>query len=340
VSNALLPIGALGQTPVLPRAVFITGANGFIGRVLLNRYKALGVEVRGMDIKADPAANVVAGNLTDPDTWAAHAKGCDLFINTAAVVSLTADWQTYRDVSVKGVRNCLDVAIAGGAKRFLQYSSVACLGWQFPDQTDEKACVVIGPDYRYGVAKGASEHAVLAAHASGEIDCTIIRPGDVYGPGSRAWISVPYEMCKAGKMVLPAHGQGIFSPVYVDDLVDGTLLAVGLPEGRGQIFILSGGIPMTCLDFFTNHWHWAGRKGQPRTMSTGTAVFITRILQTVNRWLKRQDEASPDAMYMFARSGDFSIAKAQRLLGYQPKMDLATGLKNSENWMRETGQFN
>ena len=56
--------------------------------------------------------------------------------------------------------------------------------------------------------------------------------------------------------------------------------------------------------------------------------------------LKRQDEASPDAMYMFARSGDFSIAKAQRLLGYQPKMDLATGLKHSETWMRETGQFN
>ena len=37
-------------------------------------------------------------------------------------------------------------------------------------------------------AKGGSEHPALAAHAAGEIACTIIRPGDVYGPGSRPWV--------------------------------------------------------------------------------------------------------------------------------------------------------
>lgn len=336
---AKLPVGRDGQSPELPRSVFVTGANGFIGRVLMERYRALGVETYGMDLQADPARNVVAGDLNKPQLWADHAQGCELFINTAAVVSLSAPWKLYREVSVRGVRNALDVAIAGGAKRFLHYSSVAALGWDFTDQADEKASVVIGSDYRYGVAKGASEHVVLAAHAAGEIECTIIRPGDVYGPGSRAWVSIPYEMCKAGAMVLPAHGNGVFSPVYIDDLLDGTMLAAGLPQGRGQIFILSGGSPVTCREFFSHHWRWAGRSGSPRSMSTGLAVFITRVLQFANRLLQRLDEACPDAMYMFARHGDYSIAKAQSLLGYQPKVDLAEGLRRSEAWLRETGQL-
>ncbi len=43
--------------------VFITGANGFIGRALVQRYRSPGVEVCGMDFKADHSANVVAGDV-------------------------------------------------------------------------------------------------------------------------------------------------------------------------------------------------------------------------------------------------------------------------------------
>ncbi len=225
---ASMPSGAYGQAPRVPESVFITGANGFIGRALMKRYRDLGCEVRGMDIKADAGWNVVAGDLVEPKAWATHARGCELFINTAAVVSLAADWQLYRDVSVQGVRNALDVAIAGGAKRFLQYSSIAAMGWDYPDGADEKRPAAIGVEYRYGVAKRNSEHVVLAAHAAGEIECTVVRPGDVYGPGSRAWLIEPLKMAKAGQLILPDGGRGVFTPVYIEDLLDGTMLAAGL----------------------------------------------------------------------------------------------------------------
>jgi nucleoside-diphosphate-sugar epimerase len=281
----------------------------------------------------------VAGNLAEPRGWADHARGCDLFINTAAVVSLNAPWDLYRNVSIRGVRNAMDAAIAGGAKRFVHYSSVAALGYQFEGEVDERQPVIIGADYRYGVAKGASEHAVLAAHGAGEIACTIVRPGDVYGPGSRAWIVVPLQMCRAGLMTLPEQGNGIFSPVYIDDLLDGTMLAAGLDAGRGHIFHIAGGITTTCREFFSNHYRWSGRKGEIRCVSTGVAVKLTGAIQAVNRMLRRQDETGPDAMYMFARKGGYSIAKARRVLGYEPKMDLAEGLRRSEAWLREIGEL-
>lgn len=336
---ASMPTGANDQTPDAPTSVFITGANGFIGRALMKRYRDLGCEVRGMDIKPDPAWNVVAGNLVAPQTWAAHAKGCDLFINTAAVVSLAAEWQLYRDVSVQGVRNALDAAIAGGAKRFLQYSSIAAMGWDYPDGADEKRPVTIGNEYLYGVAKGNSEHVVLAAHAAGEMECTIVRPGDVYGPGSRAWLIEPLKMAKAGQLILPNGGKGVFTPIYIDDLLDGTMLAAGLPQAAGQIFILWGGEKIACRDFFGHHWNWAGRKGFPPSLPLKAALALTRALRNINRKLGRAGEVTPDTMLMFARRGGFNGEKARCLLGFVPKIQLKEGFKRSEAWLREIGEI-
>lgn len=336
---AAMPIGVDGQMPGRPASVFITGANGFIGRALAQRYCALGVEVRGMDLQADAASNVVAGDLTRPQGWAEHAQGCELFINTAALVSLVAPWQKYREVSVRGVRNCLDVAIAAGARRFVQFSSIAALGWQYPDEADERCDVVIGEQYRYGVAKGASEHLVLAAHAAGEIACTIVRPGDVYGPGSRAWLSEPLKLAKAGMLLLPDEGRGRWTPVYIEDLLDGVMLAAGLPQAIGHIFHISSQSSVSVAEFFANHWRWAGRKGTPPSLPLWLAVVVTRLLWGGNRLLQRDNEAGPDAMYMLARSGGISIDKARRVLGYQPKISLEQGLRHSETWLRETGQL-
>ena len=61
-----------------PRSVFITGALGLIGRRLAERYREAGAEVRGMDVRADPAAGVVAGDLTVPGAWQDAAAGREL----------------------------------------------------------------------------------------------------------------------------------------------------------------------------------------------------------------------------------------------------------------------
>lgn len=333
-----MPRGTDGQQPTVPAAVFITGANGFIGRALMERYRALGCRVAGMDLAADPARQVVAGDITRPAAWAAQAAGCDLFIHTAAIVSLSADWDEYRAVSVRAVRQALDVAIAGGCRRFVHFSSIAAMGFDYAPGADERAPVVIGPDYRYGVAKGASEHVVLAAHAAGEIDCTIIRPGDVYGPGSRAWILEPLHMARKGRLLLPDGGRGTFTPVYVDDLLDGVMLAAGLDRGRGQIFILAGAEPVPCRDFFAYHWRWAGREGVPYSLPLALATRLTSAVWKVNRRLGIRDEVSPDAIHMLARPGGYSIDKARRLLGYAPKVSLGEGMRRSEAWLQQIGE--
>ncbi len=110
----------------------------------------------------------------------------------------------------------LDAAAKAGAERFVHLSSVVAFGFDYPEGVDE------GHPLRtngapYVDTKVASEQVVLQAHAAGEVDCTIIRPGDVYGPGSYFWTVTPVREIAAHRAILPAMGRGEVSPVFVDD---------------------------------------------------------------------------------------------------------------------------
>ena len=111
--------------------------------------------------------------------------GCEMVIHTAAVVSNAASREVAWRINVAGTRHALDAAVGAGARRFVHFSSVRAFGdVDFPDGVDERWPV--RPDGNtYVDTKIASEQVVLQAHAAGEIECTVIRPGDVYGPGSR-----------------------------------------------------------------------------------------------------------------------------------------------------------
>lgn len=333
------PIGAQGQRPALPARVFVTGALGFVGRALLVRYRELGVAVRGMDTRADPAWNVVAGDIGAPGPWQDHAQGCDLVIHAAAVVSNVAAPEAYRRISVGGVRQALDASVAGGARRFVHVSSCGAYGWHRPPDADEKTPITVLSGNAYQDAKAASEHPALAAHGAGEIACTIVRPSDVYGPGSRPWVLIPLEMIRKGLFFLPAQGRGLMAPIYIDDLVDGIVLAAGLEAGAGQIFNLIGVGPVTTAEFFAHHVRWAGRSGPPRSFSTPTALRLAGVASVVGKLLRRPSEASRESMLMLSKTHTVSMEKARRMLGYEPRIGLADGIARTEAWLRERGEL-
>ncbi|MBE9544468.1 MAG: NAD(P)-dependent oxidoreductase, partial [Proteobacteria bacterium] len=240
------------------KRVFITGANGFIGRALGELYRREGAEIRGIDFTADPEMGVVAGDITKPGDWKDQLDGCDLIIHTAAVVSNTASNDFAWQVNTLGTSQLLKLGVSKSVKRFVHVSSVAAYGFVIPEDVKEDYPVKANGNC-YVDSKIAAEHAVLACHASGNMDCTIVRPTDVYGPGSRPWVTAPLEMIKAGQFMLPANGKSIFSPVYIDDLLTGMKLAAGLPSGAGQIFNLGGGLALTCEEFFSHHYRWLGK---------------------------------------------------------------------------------
>jgi nucleoside-diphosphate-sugar epimerase len=318
-----------------PRRVLVTGAAGFIGRALVEHFRTLGSEVRGVDlIEADDEGHLAA-DLTDPGEWQSHAEGCELVVHTAAVVGFYSSREGYWETNVAAARHVLDAAIAGGAKRFVHLSSIVVFGFDFEGEVSERTPV--RPNgIHYVDTKIASEQVVLEAHAEGEIPCTIVRPGDVYGPGSRPWTTEPIRLLKSKQLILPDGGRGLHSPVYVDDLVDGVVRAATTPEAAGRVFILTGAEKPAIGDFFARYSRMLGID-PPRTAPTRLVREVARAMDLAAKARGRRSEATPAAIDYFARRGSYSIERAREVLGYEPAHDLDAGMRKTEEWLRAEG---
>jgi len=315
--------------------VFITGASGFIGRALCERYAADGHDVRGCDLVADPARDVVAGDVAQPGPWQDHAAGSDLVIHTAATVSLRLErpegiWRS----NVLGTSNAIDAAQRAGARRFLHFSSVTVFGLEFPDGVDERY-PVRNTFIPYPDSKIASEQVVLQAHLDGRVECTVVRPGDVYGPRSRVWATVPAELMRQRRFMLPGWGRGIHSPVYIDNLVDGVVLAGVASDAAGQVFTLSDGIGVPYREFFAPYAELVGRRLV--LLPTPVALGASAVVQRLARLAPGDNEINPGSARYLLRRGTYSIEKAREVLGWAPRVGLQVGLERTVGWLREQG---
>lgn len=316
--------------------VFITGALGFIGGALADRYRQEGWEISGVDVRADPERGVVAGDIATPGVWQDHAAGAQLVIHTAAIVSNAYGGGETWKTNVLGTRHVVDAAARGGVRRLVHFSSVRAFSdLHYPAQADERWPV--RPDGNaYVDTKVASEHVVLQAHAAGEIAATIVRPGDVYGPGCRPWILVPLEAMKAGRFALPRGGRGVFTPIYIDDLVRGVRAAAETSAASGQVLTLAHPQSLTTGEFFGHLARMLGVKPPP-TPPTPVLLAGAAAVAAGGRLTRRRTETNPTAVRYFMRTGVYSTDKARDLLGFEAEIGLEEGMRRVETWLREEG---
>lgn len=316
--------------------VCITGASGFIGRALAGSFRARGAEVVGVDRVADADAGVAAGDISRPGAWQGVAEGCETVVHTAALVGMPSDESGFWEVNVRGTRMALDAARDAGARRFVHFSSVVTFGLDFPDGVRED-WPVRPTGVAYVDTKIAAEQVVLQAHAAGEIEATVIRPGDVYGPGSRPWTTLPLELLRARRFALPERGRGIHSPVYVDDVVEGVVRAAAAEPAAGRVITLSGGVGVETREFFAHYARMLGRRGVP-TVPTPIALVGAALQSRLARARGTVSELTPDGVrYLALRRGTYGITTARELLDWQPRVGLAEGMSRVEAWAREHG---
>lgn len=312
--------------------ILITGANGFIGSSLMRYYQAQGAQVIGVDLNAK-GDNIFPGDIANPDSISHLLDNCQTIIHTAALVSNAMEDTDMWRVNVLATANLIAAAERHGVKRFVHISSIVAYGNCAQGELDEQQ-PVHADGGSYVLTKLASEHAVLAAQARGSIEVVIIRPGDVYGPGSRPWIILPLEAIAKKQFMLPAKGQGFFRPIYIDDLVRGIVLAALSESASGEIINLSCEGYITTREFFSYHYRWLKKSG-PLGVSTKTALVAARLATKIAEFTGGANEASTATVYQLATNSWFNIDKAQKLLGWSPEISLQDGMPRCETWARE-----
>ncbi len=270
-------------------SALVTGASGFIGGRMAERLALEeGVRVRAMvrnlkkaeRLRKLPLEIVQADLLALPSLRKA-VDGCDLVFHCAALVRETGDRNEFYQTNVKGTEDILKVASDTGIKKFIHFSSVAVYGMNPPDGSDEttpyQPCGNL-----YCDTKIASEEAVWTAYQDTKIPVVVIRPVNVYGPHSSAWTIRPIKLINSGQMMLINGGTGICNYVYIDNLLDATLVATKRDQSVGQVYLISDGVPVTWKEFFGYYAQMAGTRNLlVRRLAGDGVVFSAEAIGVV-----------------------------------------------------------
>jgi nucleoside-diphosphate-sugar epimerase len=318
--------------------IAITGAGGFIGLHLVEALRARGAKVRGLDVTPGAAGRVtragaeaILGDVTRRDDLERLLQGAAAVVHTAAVVSEGGDRARFERINVGGTRNVIAAARASGVRRVVHLSSVMVYGFGFPNGVREEGPLA-GEGNAYCETKIESEALVLDADRRGEIAATVIRPGDVYGPGSMPWIVRPLQMMKKRLFAVPRGG--VLNHVWVGNLVDAIALSLE-KDATGEAFNVSDGVATPVEDFFRRLAQIAGRR-----LIALPAPILRAAFGTIERAadaIRVEPPARASAVDFLMRPGRYSIEKAERVLGYRPRVDLDEGMARIASWARAEG---
>jgi len=232
--------------------VLVTGGCGFIGANLVPLLVARGADVRVLDDLSNSApdplpdgAELVAGDVRDPDAVARAAAGADAVIHLAAagnVVESVADPAANFDVNARGTLTVLQGATDAGADRFVFASTGGALIGDAPPPVDESS--VPRPISPYGASKLAGEGYCHAFRGSYGLPTIALRFANVYGPRSahkRGAVTRFIAGALRGEpLVLYGDGRASRDFLYVDDICAGILAALDAPDAGGAVHLASG----------------------------------------------------------------------------------------------------
>jgi nucleoside-diphosphate-sugar epimerase len=317
---------------------FVTGASGFIGSHLIRILKTGGWDVRAlvhkMPLVEIPGVTSVIGDIRDSRALETAMTGANVVFHLAAAVgSVITNPHAFREVNVGGTEAVLAAARRTGAGRVVHFSSVGVLG---AVKTGDTAGEDYSPTPRtlYDRTKFEAEVAAFRAAADG-LNVVLIRPGWTYGPGDRRTFKFIRAVC-CRKFALVAGAPGRQTPVYINDLVAGTLL-VAEKGHTGAVYHLAGDEILTAEEMARIVATTCGVAGPRLKLPRGPVLAAAFILEKTFRLMKKETPLSRGKLAFFLDPKAISSVRAKNELGYAPMTDFRTGVALAIAWYRENG---
>jgi len=306
--------------------ILVTGASGFIGRSLVARLRGRRNAVRALVLPEERVAldaEIARGDVTLPETLVPAMRGMRLVYHLAAIVGDWGPEALYRAVNVDGTRNLLIAAAAAGVERVVVVSSLVVYGSQLgaeicdEDMPREHGC---GP---YSRSKRAQEELALDFHRFGRVPVTVVRPGNVYGPGSVNWVDTPVALLRAGRLPLIGGGAGDASLAWVDNLVELLVLAGREPAAAGRVYNANDGSGVTWAGYFTELARVAGARPPRRSLPAPAAMAAAVALEAAWRVARRRRRPlfTREAVTLLASRHAVPVSRAAIELGFTPAVE-------------------
>jgi nucleoside-diphosphate-sugar epimerase len=277
----------------------VTGASGFVGRVVCSELLARGHEVSALVRRSgsEPAGTTpVAGDLGDRDALARllERDRPDCVIHLAAEIATQRDPRKIDEVNVEGTRRLLAACSAAAGPRFV-FASTVVTGDARGEVLDETSTLPV--ETAYGRSKQQGEQLVRESGLHG----VIIRPSHVYGPGGWYADEIVKRLRQPGRLVVIGSGENWWDVVRVEDVATACVAAAERAPA-GALYHVVDDEPIHYYDFVALTAQ-ALSVGKPRRVPT---------------WLAKR-VAGADSVAAVVRSARSSNDHIKRELGWTPR---------------------
>lgn len=260
--------------------VLVTGANGFIGRSLVDALRSRNINFvlttrEGGDVSNEPS--IRTGDLSVFDGWMDCLDGIDVIVHLASQAGYCADTSidAYMGNNIQIIRRMLISAKSKGVKRFIFISSIKVNGETtkaMPFQHSHKSL----PEDLYSLSKMVSEQLLYETSAKSDLEVVVIRPPLVYGPGVKA--NFQRLLSLAGLPLPFASINNRRDMVSVYNLCDLIVTCIDHPEAKNQTFLVSDGRSHSLAELLSTINHVQGRRSWLWSFPVPCLSLILKLL--------------------------------------------------------------
>ena len=309
----------------------ISGGAGFLGLHLARRLLADGHDVRTLDVapldepELERSVEELRGDVRDLDDVRRLCAGAEIVVHAAAALPIRASRDGIRSVNVGGTENVLVAARDAGVRRVVFISSTAVYGVpeKHPIEEDDP---LVGVGW-YGESKIDAETLCRVA----AVETTIIRPKTFIGPERLGVFEILFDWIREGRRIyILGRGENRYQLLAVEDLVEALVRAATVAEAVGETFNVGAtefGTVRSDLQALIDH---AGSSSRLQPLPVRPAELTLRALELLR--------LSPLAEWHYKtayRDSFVDVFKAQRLLGWEPRLSNERALVETYDWYLE-----
>jgi len=307
----------------------VTGATGFIGRVLCQRLRDSGVRVRALARRQEqgPWDEFIVADLGETELPADLLAGVDTLFHLAgkahALSEVSGDDSEYGRINVGGMDALLECAAGSALSRFVFFSTVKAMGDDDARCMDEQWNAA--PTTAYGISKREAEDHLLAAGSARGMHVGILRLPLVYGRGVKGNLWRMMDAIEGGKFPPLPEVNNKRSLVHVDDVASAALLVAENPKADGQIYIVTDGHPYSTNEIYTAIREALGKPERRFAVPTAVLRMAAGAGDIIGRIRGRRFLFDSDAYGKLLGSAWYSSARIEQELGFEAEWDLRRG---------------